>query len=134
MSKKFLNSIKTGDVEFPIPTAADDGKVLEYNHAGKKYEFVSRGLDTVSFGSFGANSYVQFSNGLIIQFGRVYDTQKITFPIPFPNVCRSIVITPIVVPGFSSSGYTYVSNVTKTGARVIWADENRGGYYVALGY
>ncbi len=131
MSKKFLNSIKTGDVEFPIPTAADDGKVLEYNHAGKKYEFVSRGLDTVLFG---ANSYVQFSNGLIIQFGRVYDTQKITFPIPFPNVCRSIVITPIVVPGFSSSGYTYVSNVSKTGATVKWADTTYGGYYVALGY
>ena len=132
MSKKFLNSIKTGDVEFPIPTAADDGKVLEYNHAGKKYEFVSRGLDTVSFGissSFGKNSYVQFSNGLIIQFGRVYDTQKITFPIPFPNVCRSIVIT-----SRSSSGHTYVSNVSKTGATVKWSDNNKGGYYVALGY
>jgi len=132
MSKKFLNSIKTGDVEFPIPTAADDGKVLEYNHAGKKYEFVSRGLDTVSFGissSFGKNSYVQFSNGLIIQFGQVYKTQNIIFPIPFPNACLSIVIT--------SSFYgtsTFVSSVTKTGATVIWADENRGGYYVALGY
>jgi len=130
MSKKFLNSIKTGDVEFPIPTAADDGKVLEYNHAGKKYEFVSRGLDTVSFGissSFGKNSYVQFSNGLIIQFGQVYYTQNITFPIPFPNACLSIVLT-------SYSGATYVSNVSKTGATVKWSDNNKGGYYVALGY
>ncbi|HPT88715.1 MAG TPA: hypothetical protein PL004_12810, partial [Bacillota bacterium] len=76
----------------------------------------------------GINSYVQFSNGLIIQFGRV-NTQNITFPIPFPNVCRSIVIT-----SRSSSGHTYVSNVSKTGATVKWADNNTGGYYVALGY
>lgn len=87
----------------------------------------------------GANGYVKMPNGIIIQWGAIsitpvantVTTGKVTFPIAYPNSCRSVVVTPhtsradIVRATFdelSTSGFVmqvYRTNTTAFGTKWI---------------
>jgi hypothetical protein len=54
--------------------------------------------------SLGANGYQQLPSGLIIQWGRCFETTSQTFPIAFPSVCRAIVATLDAGPGNTGEG------------------------------
>jgi len=82
----------------------------------------------------GGNGYQKFAGGMIIQWGN-NTASTVTFPIAFPNACRSVMAT----GSSSGSGRTIrVSAFTTTnfslGADVCCVNAVINSYWVAVGY
>ncbi len=86
--------------------------------------------------SLSANGYQRLPNGAILQWG--YNAPStVTFPIAFPNACRSVVATGDNGAGGSGLTVRCVS-LTKTnfvlGSDVCCSNIARNRYWIAVGY
>lgn len=95
------------------------------------------GYFTGSNQSLTANGYQRLPNGGIIQWGSGTAGTRVTFPLAFPNACRSVVS--VGDNGAGGSGLTArCTGVNTTGfdlsSDVCCSNIARNRYWIAIGY
>jgi hypothetical protein len=89
-----MHDLKEG---VPVLSTTSEGLVQYVRHNNELYKTVmKKSLDSEDVIGFGDNGYIKFSNGLIMQWGKVTAsnaTETVTFPIAFPTACLNVVCT-----------------------------------------
>jgi hypothetical protein len=112
------------------PDSATNGQVLTYN--GSTSTWMASSLSAQGFtASLSAKGYTYLPNGILMQWGTGTGGTAFSFPIPFPNACWSVNITPVPYGGigvgsgvtFTLSGatpYTNAGNGNAVNVNVYW--------------
>lgn len=94
--------------------------------------------DNISASSNAANGYIQFDNGLIIEWGNTTysaNPTTITFQKAFPNYCRSFVgIWYYAAADAGASKSATITSISRTSVKVIGSTTYTSLYWVAIGY
>ena len=81
-----------------------------------------------------SSGYITFSNGLILNYGQVYN-KNVTFAKAFPNTCIQVIVSPYTSGGITKFGdHWCVDSLTKTGLRLRSDQNNCGCRWLAIGY
>lgn len=131
----FANAALTGNPTAPTQPVGDADTSIATT------AFVNPGV------SLTQNGYKMFSDGLILQWGRVNTggagagSAPVTFPIGFPNACLAVSVTTQNRNTSGSNGYNFADSLTQAGFNA-WFDVQqtganigqRGGFWWAVGF
>lgn len=124
------------------PSGATNGQVLTFNGSTNTWGASSLSANGFS-ASLSSNGYQMFPSGIIMQWGSSIDiinsgsTRPITFPIPFPSACLSLVLgvsSPITPDNaVSAPQYTSLTNIGFSGVNKD-TDSSYVMTYQAIGF
>ena len=122
-------NLKTDSIQPNTNGTADIGNTFNLYNAVYAENF----FNDVS--SISSNGYSKLANGVIMQWGYATGTAvptTVTFPLTFPNACRSVSVT-TDRNSAGSNGHNHAFDVTASGFKAVM-DSPFDGWWIAIGY